>query len=158
MIWYKVSQPSSGAVFFGPFLLLTLSLAIIAAKTPAKQRQVKISGVVDKLCSHAYEFGLSSSPLSRLVDIITLPNELDQASLGSLIRNLYPAGKVPDAVVINVVASLGHGKAKPSFNVQAALLKWLTMVYEILQTPRVLSQLYAVLFNLLGTLSLRYVL
>lgn len=135
---------------------LLICLSITAAKTPAKQRNIKISGVIDKLCSHAYEFGLSSSPLSKLVDIITLPNELDQASLGTLIRNLYPAGKVSDAIVINVVGSLGHGKLKSNFNVQAALLKWLVMVYDVLQNQKILSQLYAILFNLLGTLALRY--
>lgn len=130
--------------------------SIVAAKTPAKQRRIKVSGVVDKLCLHAYEFGLPSSPFSKLVDIITLPNELDQASLGNLIRNLYPAGKVSDSVVVNVVGSLGHGKLKPNFIVQAALLKWLVMVYDVLQNQKILSQLYAILFDLLGTLALRY--
>ena len=96
-------------------------------------------------------------PLAKLVDIITLPNELDQGSLASLIRNLYPAGKVPDAVVIRVVGSLGHGRAKPSYVVQAALLKWLVLVYDVLENPRVLAQLYSILFNLLDTAATRYI-
>lgn len=154
-IWNMVSQPSKRETVGLLFPLLT---SCTAAKTPSKQRSVKISGVIDKLCLHAYEFGLSSASLSKLVDIITLPNELDQASLGALIRNFYPAGKVTDSIVINVVASLGHGKAKPNFAVQAAFLRWLIMVYDVLQNQRILSQLYAILFNLLGTLALRYVL
>lgn len=147
----------AGFIWLVYLLIAHFRSVIIAAKTPAKQRKIKISGVVDKLCLHAYELGLSSSPLGTLVDIITLPNELDQASLGSLIRNLYPAGKVSDDIVVKVVASLGHGKAKPNFNVQAALIKWLVMVYDVLQNAKVLSQLYSILFNLLGTLALRCV-
>jgi centromere protein I len=96
--------------------------------------------------------------LSRLVDLVTLPSELDQASLGSLIRNLYPVSKVPNAVVIKIVGGLGHGRAKPSYSVQCALLKWLVMVYDVLENQRILSQLYSILFNLLDTVAVRCVL
>jgi centromere protein I len=129
---------------------------VIAAKVPAKQRVIKISGRVDKVCSKAYEEGLPNASLDRLIDILTLPNELDQACINNLIRNIYPAGKVPDSIVIKVVASLGHGRAKPSYNAQAALLKWLVMVYDVLENPKTLSQLYGILFNLLDTIAIRY--
>jgi centromere protein I len=105
----------------------------------------------------AYEDGLSTECLGLLVDIITLPNELDQGSLGSLIRNLFPARKVPDVVVIRVVGSLGQGRAKPSYTAQGALLKWLVMVHDVLENVQVLSQLYSILFNLLDTAAIRYV-
>jgi centromere protein I len=118
---------------------------------------VKINALVDDICSDAYQHGLSTAHLGKIVDIITRPNALDQATIGALIRNLYPAGKVPDVVVVNVVASFGHGNAKPSHNVQAALLKWMIMVYDVLENQKILSQLYAVLFNLLDTLALRLV-
>lgn len=127
----------------------------IAAKVPAKQRAIKISGRVDKVCSKAYEEGFPGASLSRVIDIITIPYELDQASVNNLIRNLYPASKVPDSIVIRVVASLGHGRAKPSYNAQAALLKWLVMVYDVLENSKVLSQLYGILFNLLDTIAIR---
>ncbi|TVY49879.1 Inner kinetochore subunit [Lachnellula occidentalis] len=125
------------------------------AKVPAKKRAIKIAGRVDKVCSKAYEEGFPSASLSRVIDIITLPNELDQASINSLIRNLYPASKVSDSIVTRVVASLGHGRAKPSYNAQAALLKWLVMVYDVLENRKILSQLYAILFNLLDTIAIR---
>ena len=126
-----------------------------AAHIPAKQRAVKISNLVERVCFKAYEDGLLNASLNKLVDIITLPNELDQASVGSLIRNLYPASKVPDTIVIKVVGNLGHGRSKPSYTTQAAFLKWLVMVYDVLETPKVLSQLYAILFNLLDTIAVR---
>jgi centromere protein I len=90
------------------------------------------------------------------VDVITLPNELDQASVGALIRSLYPAAKVPNIVVIKAVSSLGHGQAKIALPAQAALLKWLIMVHDVLEDPIVLAQLYSVLFNLLDTIAIRF--
>lgn len=128
---------------------------LVAAKTPAKQRHSKITTKIAKTCAKAYEDGLSTASLERLVDIITLPNELDQASINSLIKNLYPATKIPSAIAIKVVAGLGHGRTKPSYSSQAALLKWLVMVYNVLENPRVLSQLYSVIFNLIDTAAIR---
>jgi centromere protein I len=136
-----------------PYLLMVL---LVASKIPAKQRIIKISSLVDKVCLQANDKGLPNASLNKLVDIITLPNELDQASLATLIRNLYPASKVPDAIVIKVVGSLGHGHAKPSHAVQAALLRWLVLVYDVLENQRLLSQLYSTLFNLLDTIAIRY--
>jgi centromere protein I len=129
---------------------------MIAARTQSKQRAVKITGVLDKVAARAYEEGLTEDVLDELVDIITLPNELDQASVAIIIRNLYPASKISDEVVVKVVGSLGHGKAKAAFPAQAALLKWLVMVYDVLENPRILSQLYSLLFNLLDTIAIRY--
>ncbi len=107
------------------------------------------------MCTKAYEDGLSPDILNVLIDLITLPNELDQASTATIIKNLYPAGKVSDECVVKVVSSFGHGLAKAGFPAQAALLKWLIMIYDVLETPSILSQLYAVLFNLLDTIAIR---
>jgi centromere protein I len=72
------------------------------------------------------------------------------------VRNLYPASKVPDSIVCKLIGSLGHGRNKPSYATQAALLKWVVMIYEILENQTVLARLYSVLFNLLDTIATRY--
>lgn len=92
----------------------------------------------------------------QLIDTITLPNHLDQASIRALINSLYPAAKVSDDIIIKVVASFGHGQLKISYPAQAALVKWLILVYDVLDNPNVLSQLYSVLFNLLDTIAIRF--
>jgi centromere protein I len=94
--------------------------------------------------------------LDELVDIITLPNELDQASIASIIRNLYPATQVSQDTVVKVVGSLGHGQSRAAFPVQAMLLKWLVMVHDILENQKILSLSYSFLFNLLDTVAIRY--
>jgi hypothetical protein len=119
---------------------------------------VKVSGVVERICSQAYEDGLTNSSLEQLIDILTRANELDQGSLGNMIRNLYPVSKVPDDIIVKVLGSLGHGQHKPSYACQASLLKWLAMVYDVLENQKVLSRFYGILFNLLDTISVRYVL
>ena len=126
-----------------------------ASKVPAKRRAVGIKSTVDGLVSRLYENGAVPEDLKRLVDLITTPGHLDQASLGSLVRNLYPASKVPDDSILRVVGSLGHGQLKPPLAVQSLLLKWLIMVYHVLETPGLLSRAYAVLFNLLDTAAVR---
>lgn len=133
-----------------------LILTLVAARIPAKQRVVKISRVIDIIASKAYEHGLAQDTLEELVDIITQPSELDLGSVATLIKNLYPAGRVADEIVLRVVGSLGHGKAKAAFPVQAALLRWLIMVYDILENRKILSQLYSLLFNLLDTIAIRF--
>lgn len=71
-------------------------------------------------------------------------------------RNLYPVGKVPDSAVVKVIGSLGNGRLKPSYTTQAGLLKWLVLVYTVLENPKILSQLYSTVFNLLDTAAIRY--
>lgn len=135
------------------FLLITE----LAARVPAKQRAVKITNTLNAVCTAAYEDGLAGDQLEELIDIITVPSELDQASLATIVKNLYPAGKVSNDIIIKIAATLGHGQAKASFPIQAALLKWIVMVYDVLENPKILAQLYSVLFNLLDTIAIRFV-
>ncbi|KID94198.1 Mis6 domain protein, partial [Metarhizium majus ARSEF 297] len=126
-----------------------------AAKLPAKARAINIKSTVASFSTLAYEDGIVPAALDRLIDLVTIPNYLDQASLASVVRNLYPAERVSPNVVLHVVSALGHGALKAPLSLQAALLKWLVMVYHVLETPAVLAQAYSVLFNLLDTAAIR---
>ncbi|VDB86202.1 BgtA-21251 [Blumeria graminis f. sp. tritici] len=122
---------------------------------PPSQRKIKISNLVEHVCLIFSAEGLSNTVLSRIIDIITLPNELDQASRCKLILNLYPTDKVPSNIIFNVVSSLGHGQSKPLFTTQSALLKWLAFIYDIIEDHKAFSKVYSVLFNLLDTVAIR---
>lgn len=146
------------AVLFPPFLLPLLTST--ASRVPAKRRQFSIKPTVDRLTALAYEHGLQPNVLRTLVaDVLTAPNILlDQANLGCLIRNLYPAAaSVDDDITLAIVGCLGHGQHRPSLPVQALLLRWLVLVYHVLSTSAlaVLSRSYAVLFNLIDTDGIR---
>lgn len=122
---------------------------------PAKRRHTSIKPTVERTTVALYDKGALPDELSRLVDLLTIHNHLDQASLGALVRNLYPLRKVSDDVVLRFVGSLGHGQLKPSLPLQALFLRWLVMVYHLLENSAILSQLYSVLFNLLDTAAIR---
>ncbi|KAM0530271.1 hypothetical protein ACHAO2_008674 [Verticillium nonalfalfae] len=121
-----------------------------AAKITAKKRFVSIKPTIENLTSRAYDQGLSPDALSELISLITKPSHLDQASLNSLISNLYPSSRISSDVILRVIGCLGRGELKPSLPIQAGLLRWLVMVYQTIETPAILSQSYAILFNLLG--------
>ncbi|SLM36890.1 Histone-fold [Lasallia pustulata] len=110
---------------------------------------------VTAICAYAYECGLSAQALNVVIDIVTQANFLDQSSIKTLMKGLYPAGRVSSHLVCRIVASLGNGRDKPSAATQNLLLRWVIMIYEVLESPTFVSSLYAVLFNMLDMISLR---
>jgi centromere protein I len=83
--------------------------------------------------------------LNRLLEIIVKPNHVDQSTLTSIIKNLYPSAKVPGDIVAKIVCCLGPSKTKPSPATQNSLLRWLILVYEDLEDPTYLPKLYSIL-------------
>ncbi|CUS11905.1 unnamed protein product [Tuber aestivum] len=116
----------------------------------------RIAGVIGSISQHSTVCGLANDSLEALIDVLaTSPCYLDQSSVGSIFKILFPRRKVSENVVVKVVGSLGQGQSKPSPATQALLLRWLVMVYDVLESYDVLSQLYGVLFNLLDMITLR---
>ncbi|KAL9075058.1 MAG: hypothetical protein Q9157_004149 [Trypethelium eluteriae] len=105
---------------------------------------------------HAFNYGLNNAQLRLVLDVITKQSELDQTSITSLIKNLYPGQKVQNEAVTIVVGCLGQAQGKPSPTTQASLIKWLITVYEFIEDPTIISRLYTVLFGLLDMISLRF--
>ncbi|KAI4865341.1 Mis6-domain-containing protein [Hypoxylon rubiginosum] len=132
-----------------------ISDVVQASNLTAKQRGDSAKPAVEKLSLWLYDQGLLPEDLGQLIDLVTIPSFLDQANLGNIVRNLYPATPVDDDIVIRVIGCLGHGKLKPSLAIQGALLKWLVMIHHIIDNQAVLSSAYSVLFNLLDTAGIR---
>ncbi|KAK1912160.1 hypothetical protein P3342_009759 [Pyrenophora teres f. teres] len=138
-----------------PPLQETLNLLHQASRTTAKQRTIQVSSIVHVICRYALEDGLDQDALSEVVQLASVKTLLDQTTITTLIKNLYPAQKIPGHVVITVVGALGQGKGKPSPGTQDSLVKWLMTVHEIIEDPNVLSRLYGVLFGMLDMISIR---
>jgi centromere protein I len=117
-----------------------------------------VSDVVDAICRYASVDGLDEDALRAVVHVVAVKTSLDQTSVTTLVKNLYPALRVPDDVVITVVGALGQGRGKPSPSTQDSLVKWLTTIHEITENPNTLSRLYGVLFGMLDMISIRCVL
>ena len=118
-------------------------------------RHTKPTIATNTVCEYAYENGFDRETLVDLVNLVTSPGHLDQATLSALVRNLYPLERVPVDVVQVIVGALGEGSNKPSVAIQSGLLRWLIMVYDALEQQKVLGRLYGILFNLLDMISLR---
>ena len=126
----------------------------IAPEHQAKRKFSELRLSIDVIHAHASQHGLPPPTLTRLLDVITSPNLLDQTSQNALIECLYPDRSVSNDVINIVIGSLGHGVLKASYPSQQALLKWLVMVYDFLGDPGVLSRMYSVFFNLLDSMNL----
>jgi centromere protein I len=126
-----------------------------ASTIPATKRTVNLAGVVHVVCRHAFANGLDEDSLFAIVHIVSRKTHLDQSSVTTLVKNLYPAQRLSSDIIVAVVAALGQSKGKPSVGTQDLLVKWLTSVHEITQDANVLSRLYSVLFGLLDMISIR---
>ena len=93
--------------------------------------------------------------MRTVVQIASVKTELDQSSVTTLIKNLYPAQRVPANVVVTIVGALGQGKGKPTPGTQNGFVKWLITVHEITEDSTVFSRLYGVLFGMLDSISIR---
>ena len=93
--------------------------------------------------------------MDQLIDILTKPSHLDQTTVTTLIKNLYPQERVSSSIITKIVCSLGPTKLKPSLATQTLLSQWLLLIYDFLEESAILSRLYSVLFNMLDMISLR---
>ncbi|KAJ5825814.1 Centromere protein Cenp-I [Penicillium riverlandense] len=122
---------------------------------PVKQRYTDASDLAKTIASDAYENGIPPTTLARLLKILTTKNSLDQGTVTTLVKNLYPQEKIASKLITQVVCCLGPSKNKPSAATQALLLRWLILAYDLLEDRAHLAKLYAVLFNHLDMISLR---
>ncbi|KAF9357305.1 hypothetical protein BGX26_003955 [Mortierella sp. AD094] len=96
-------------------------------------------------------FGLSPEQLTQLLDIV-LAGKIDDATTKKLIKLMLPRQQVPEVCAIKILGCLGR---QLSFVCQAALLKWMIVVYDILESRTKLHQLYGVAFHYLSYETLR---
>ena len=75
--------------------------------------------MIDSISQHATIRGLTNDSLEGLISVLaTSPCYLDQPSVGSIVKILFPRGKVSENIVVKVVGSLGQGQSKPSHATQ----------------------------------------
>lgn len=127
-----------------------------AASTRNSLSKSDITDAIEKLSQHASVRGLANDALDNLISTLTkTPCYLDQSSINNIVKILFPQRKVSEVIVVKIVGCFGQGQSKPSLATQALLLRWLVMVYDILESYTALSQLYGVLFSLLDMITLR---
>jgi centromere protein I len=120
-----------------------------------KQRYTDAGQLAKTIASDAYENGIPRDALARLLKILTTKNNLDQGTITSLVKNLYPQERIASKNVTQIACCLGPSKNKPSPATQALLLRWLIQSYDLFEDMSHIAKLYAVLYNHLDMISLR---
>ncbi|KAI1964678.1 hypothetical protein LOZ58_001365 [Ophidiomyces ophidiicola] len=129
-----------------------------SAFVPKNQRHDSILDAAKSITSLAYEYGIETGHLDRLLDVIVRSKYLNQTTVTALVKNLYPSERVPSKLIARVIASLGPSKTKPSAVTQNLLLQWLILVYDGLEDQSYLSKFYAVFFDNLEMITIRHLL
>ena len=70
------------------------------------------------MTSYAESNGLSSEQISRLVDVLVLPNGLDRGSVGRIVGGMLPSGKVDEDVAVKIIGCLGLGAERAPLQTQ----------------------------------------
>ncbi|KAG0381202.1 hypothetical protein BGX24_006574 [Mortierella sp. AD032] len=96
-------------------------------------------------------FGLAPEQITQALDIV-LAAKLDDTTSRKIIKLLLPRHSVPEMCAIKILGALGK---KLSFSIQASLLKWAILVYDIFDSRTKLQQLYGVAFHYLPYETLR---
>lgn len=110
---------------------------------------------VEEINEYGYQFGHKAPELERILKVISSKNELDQTTITTLIKNLYPSERLPSTAVLVALGGLGQGSGKPSFATQSNALRWIRNIQHVLLEPEYLLRFYGLLFGLLDILALR---
>ncbi|KAF9317405.1 hypothetical protein BG003_000791 [Podila horticola] len=96
-------------------------------------------------------FGLSPDQLTDLLEVI-LAGKIDEITTRKLVKLLLPRQRVPENCAIRILGSLGKHLG---FSIQAALLRWIILVYDLFDSRSRLQRLYGVVFHYLSYETLR---
>ncbi|KAA8913805.1 hypothetical protein TRICI_003113 [Trichomonascus ciferrii] len=128
---------------------------------------VTIEGCIERLCKGGEEglekqelddllfdlnervpvYGLNKGQLDQLLGLVTRPSKVPAAVCGRIIRDLLlPNEPIGDDSVIRVVSCLGQDNRIPMQS-KSKLLRWLVVVFDFLEDPKVVAKLYGVLFG-----------
>ncbi|XP_066267056.1 centromere protein I-like [Branchiostoma lanceolatum] len=104
---------------------------------------MKLQLALEGIEQHAQNKGLSPDNILSLTVVITRGQFADSTN-SRLVRCLIPATTVPEDAALRAISWICTNK--PSKTVQAFLLRWLVLVYDLIDGKEKLHALYGVLF------------
>ena len=70
------------------------------------------------MTSYAESNGLTSEQISRLIDVLVMPNGLDRGSVGRILGGLFPSAKIDEDVAVRIIGCLGLGQERAPLQTQ----------------------------------------
>ncbi|CAG8659270.1 7903_t:CDS:10, partial [Ambispora leptoticha] len=116
----------------------------------AKRSEIKIH--INELEKLVHWHGLEEEQLSDLLNLV-FSAKLDVADTKRIIKLLIPRQKISENLVIKILGKLGHELVIHS--IQGLLLRWIILVYPLLEDYSRLQKLYGVIFHFLEYQGLR---
>ncbi|CAG8770925.1 11425_t:CDS:2, partial [Acaulospora morrowiae] len=117
-----------------------------------KSRKTLVKNRILELEKFVLWYGLEVPQLTKILEVI-LSGKLDDGDTRKLVKLLIPRTKVPNMLIMKIFGSLGNKNTK--LKIQALLLRWVILIYNVLEDHSELYQLYGVLFHYLDYDTLR---
>ncbi|RKP09860.1 Mis6-domain-containing protein [Thamnocephalis sphaerospora] len=112
-------------------------------------RARKMTEHVKALDKQAALHGLSEANLSALLDLI-FTGSVDDTTSKRIVKLLFPRHRVPLDAAVRIASFLSTSQART-----VALLKWLVLVYEVIEDRSSVRKLYGIFFHFLVYETLR---
>ncbi|KAK2157536.1 hypothetical protein LSH36_189g04025 [Paralvinella palmiformis] len=139
-------RKSDGAVVNDVTLAEAVQYLTSCKSRPKIQGNVELQNSLNKIDCVATETGLPAEDITTLVSVAA-NGTFPEAICSRLIRNLIPATVVPSEAVIRAISWMSTNI--PSSKIQGLLVRWIILIYNMLDTLNDLHALYGVLFYFL---------
>ncbi|GBB86979.1 hypothetical protein RclHR1_13430003 [Rhizophagus clarus] len=134
--------------------LINEKLQHIAQNASVKEKDVKrnVKNQIVELVELVSENGLEVAQLAEVLNVIII-GKLDHVDIIKLVKILLPRANVPNFLIIKVLSNLGNKVLK--YDVQALLLRWIIIVYNVIEDHSQLIKFYGVIFHYMEYNTLR---
>ncbi|RGB31764.1 Mis6-domain-containing protein [Rhizophagus diaphanus] len=125
-------------------MLINEKIQYIAQNASVKDVKKNVKNQIVELVKLVSENGLEVAQLAEVLNIIFV-GKLECVDIKRLVKILLPRANVPNFLIIKVLSNLGNKGL--NYNVQALLLRWIIIVYNVIEDHSQLIKFYGVIFH-----------
>ncbi|GBC41075.2 uncharacterized protein OCT59_001845 [Rhizophagus irregularis] len=125
-------------------MLINEKIQYIAQNASVKDVKKNVKNQIVELVKLVSENGLEVSQLAAVLNILFV-GKLECVDIKRLVKILLPRANVPNFLIIKVLSNLGNKGL--NYNVQALLLRWIIIVYNVIEDHSQLIKFYGVIFH-----------
>ncbi|PKC65247.1 Mis6-domain-containing protein [Rhizophagus irregularis] len=125
-------------------MLINEKIQYIAQNASVKDVKKNEKNQIVELVKLVSENGLEVAQLAAVLNILFV-GKLECVDIKRLVKILLPRANVPNFLIIKVLSNLGNKGL--NYNVQALLLRWIIIVYNVIEDHSQLIKFYGVIFH-----------
>ncbi|RUS18846.1 hypothetical protein BC937DRAFT_88271 [Endogone sp. FLAS-F59071] len=120
---------------------INVELDVICNYAGIKGNKTRVTNSIKAITELVTENGLDDDCIEKILDLL-LKGGLDEINCKKLVKLLLPRKRVQEVHVVLILGNLFTAKK----SVAALLLKWVILIYDILESTEKLRKLYGVIF------------